>query len=47
VIAINLIYTTLQEYPGSPDGPIVQIPNSLFFQRTTRRWRGGAGNELR
>lgn len=40
VIAINLIYTTLQERAGNDDGPILQIPNSLFFQRTTRRWRG-------
>lgn len=39
VVAINLIYTTLQEHAGGDDGPILQIPNSLFFQRTTRRWR--------
>ena len=36
VIGINLIYTTLQE----PSGALLQIPNSLFFQRTTRCWRG-------
>ena len=46
VVAINLIYTTLQEHPGSHDAPILQIPNSLFFQRTTRRWRNGAAVEL-
>lgn len=36
VVGINLIYTTLQE----PSGAVLQIPNSLFFQRTTRCWRG-------
>lgn len=47
VIAINLIYTTLQEHTDTHDGPILQIPNSLFFQRTTRRWRSGAAIEAR
>ncbi|MFC3551636.1 mechanosensitive ion channel domain-containing protein [Lysobacter cavernae] len=48
VIDINLIYTTLQEHAdgnGSDDeghgsaATTLQIPNSLFFQRTVRRWR--------
>jgi len=40
VIDINLIYSTLQE-PG--EDSVLQIPNSLFFQRTTRRRRDGDG----
>lgn len=40
VVDINLIYTTLEEI-GNPNGAsVLQIPNSLFFQRTTRLWRG-------
>ncbi|MCW4453694.1 mechanosensitive ion channel family protein [Flavobacterium sp. MXW15] len=39
VIDINLIYTTLQEVGGPVEGTLMQIPNSLFFQRPTRRWR--------
>jgi small-conductance mechanosensitive channel len=45
VVDINLIYTTLQEDPleeGQP-GNILQIPNSLFFQRAVRRYRNHAG----
>jgi len=40
VVDINLIYTTLQE--SLPDGQdtVLQVPNSLFFQRSIRRWRG-------
>ncbi len=37
VVDINLIYTTLQEDAGG--GPVLQVPNSLFFQRIVRRWR--------
>ena len=40
VMDVNLIYTTLQETEGAADGTVLQIPNSLFFQRTLRRWRG-------
>ncbi len=40
VIDINLIYTTLQEIGGPAEGTLMQIPNSLFFQRSTRRWKG-------
>jgi len=42
VVDINLIYTTLQEVrvDAGDEGSVLQIPNSLFFQRTVRRWRG-------
>ncbi|CAD5378089.1 Small-conductance mechanosensitive channel [Pseudomonas sp. OF001] len=40
VIAINLLYTTLEEDAENGSGALVQIPNSLFFQKVVRRWRG-------
>ena len=42
VVDINLIYTTLQEVSvdAGDDDSVLQVPNSLFFQRTVRRWRG-------
>ncbi|QGZ29608.1 mechanosensitive ion channel family protein [Stutzerimonas stutzeri] len=40
VIDINLLYTTLEEVSESGTGAIVQVPNSLFFQKVLRRWRG-------
>ncbi|MHB8821342.1 MAG: mechanosensitive ion channel domain-containing protein [Pseudomonadaceae bacterium] len=40
VIDINLLYTTLEESAESGTGAIVQVPNSLFFQKAVRRWRG-------
>lgn len=42
VIDVNLIYTTLREIApqGDSGGAMLQIPNSLFFQRVVRRWRG-------
>lgn len=39
VIDINVIYTTVQETDQTHGNTVLQIPNSLFFQRTTRRWR--------
>jgi small-conductance mechanosensitive channel len=41
VIDINLVYTTLEEdaTDGAPRNTL-QIPNSLFFQRAVRRFRG-------
>ena len=38
---INLVYTTLQETDeaGEPRGSVLRVPNSLFFQRSVRRWR--------
>lgn len=41
VVAINLLYTTLVEAQELGTGSaMVQVPNSLFFQRSVRRWRG-------
>lgn len=40
VININLLYTTLEEDVEGGTGAIVQVPNSLFFQKVVRRWRG-------
>lgn len=40
VIDINLLYTTLEEEAEDGSGAIVQVPNSLFFQKVLRRWRG-------
>ena len=41
VVAINLLYTTLIEVEEAGTGSaMVQVPNSLFFQRSVRRWRG-------
>jgi small-conductance mechanosensitive channel len=39
VIDVNVIYTTLKEPPAA-DGTtsVLQVPNSLFFQRALRRW---------
>ncbi len=38
VVDINLLYTTLQETHENGDSNLVQIPNSLFFQKMMRRW---------
>jgi len=41
VVAINLLYTTLIEVQDAgTDSAMVQVPNSLFFQRSVRRWPG-------
>ena len=39
VVAINLLFTTLIELPET-GGALVQVPNSQFFQKSVRRWRG-------
>lgn len=39
VIAINLFYTTLHDLTEDASGAVLQVPNSLFFQRSVRRWR--------
>ena len=39
VMDMNLVYTTLRE--ATPEGEtisVLQVPNSLFFQRVVRRW---------
>ncbi|GKT13744.1 mechanosensitive ion channel family protein [Acidovorax sp. SUPP2522] len=41
VIDINLLYTTLEDFDAGPDGALLQIPNTLIFQRVVRRWKGG------
>lgn len=42
VVDINLLYTTLQEADaGTGEAPTsLQVPNSWFFLRGIRRWRG-------
>ena len=47
VTDINLIYTPMQEIGGPNEGTLMQIPNSLFFQRGLRRWPGGHADEGR
>jgi small-conductance mechanosensitive channel len=42
VIDINLVYTTLLESGQPGNGVTLQLPNSMFFQRTLRRWHGEA-----
>lgn len=45
VIDINVVYTTVRDTtPGTEPGAILQIPNSLFFQRAVRRWRMSGGS---
>lgn len=42
VIDLNMLYTTLQDDSAPPGVPnLLQIPNSLIFQRVIRRWKGG------
>lgn len=41
VVDINLLYTTLEDATQSAPGTLIQIPNSLIFQRVVRRWRMG------
>ena len=41
VIDINLLYTTLQDSTADAAGSLLQIPNSLIFQRVVRRWKAG------
>ncbi len=41
VIAINLLYTTLEDSTVNAAGSLLQIPNALIFQRVVRRWKFG------
>ncbi len=41
VVDINLLYTTLEDVSVPLPGTLIQIPNSLIFQRVVRRWRAG------
>jgi len=38
VVNMNLIYITLKEHHVTGGQSMLKIPNSLFFQRITRRW---------
>ncbi|WP_263143924.1 mechanosensitive ion channel family protein [Pseudomonas sp. RIT-PI-AD] len=40
VVAINMFYTTLEDLSEENHGAWLQVPNSLFFQKAVRRWRG-------
>ena len=40
VVTINVFYTTLEALTEGHAGALLQIPNSLFFQKVIRRWRG-------
>ena len=42
VVDLNMLYITLQD-DSAPEGSpnLLQIPNSLIFQRIIRRWKGG------
>ena len=40
VVDINFVYTTLHETREDGSDTVLQIPNSQFFQKITRRWRG-------
>jgi small-conductance mechanosensitive channel len=47
VIDINVVYTTLRDTTErSQPGAVLQIPNSLFFQRAVRRWRGSTASQI-
>ena len=39
-VDVNLIYTRLRENRGDTGDSVLQIANSLFFQRSKRHWRG-------
>ena len=41
VIDINLLYTTLEDVSAHTPGALLQVPNTLVFQRVVRRWRPG------
>ena len=45
VMDINLLYTTLEDATAPEPGTLLQIPNTLIFQRVVRRWRAGQGDE--
>lgn len=42
VIDINFIFSTLRERHEDGTDTVLQIPNSLFFQRMLRRWQGNS-----
>ena len=44
VVAINMLFVTLQELDDNQEGALVQIPNTQFFQKSVRRWRDADGS---
>lgn len=46
VVDINLLYITLEDSSAAQPGVLLQIPNSLIFQRVVRRWKGGPPRAL-
>ena len=46
VVDINLLYITLEDSSSKQPGVLLQIPNSLIFQRVVRRWKGGPPRQL-
>jgi small-conductance mechanosensitive channel len=45
VTDIRLVYTMLEDQDPNHPGAMLQVPNTLFFQKSLRRWR--AGMEMR
>ena len=41
VVDINMLYTTLEDSSSDASGALLQIPNTLIFQRVVRRWKSG------
>lgn len=41
VTDINMLYTTLEDIAPHTAGTLLQIPNTLIFQRMVRRWKPG------
>ena len=41
VVDIRLIYTVMQDQDAAHPGALLQVPNTLFFQKSLRRWRAG------
>lgn len=39
VVDIRLVYTTLEDVTPEHQGALLQVPNSMFFQKVVRRWR--------
>jgi small-conductance mechanosensitive channel len=41
VVDLNILYTSIEDTNDEEaDKAITQVPNNLFFQKITRRWRG-------
>ena len=46
VVDINLLYITLEDATSESPGVLLQIPNSLIFQKVVRRWKSGVPPRL-